>query len=94
MIDVRDLSFHYQGSKHQVFSHFSLNLEPGRIYGLLGKNGTGKSTLLYLIAGLLRPNSGSVTVDGNESRLRLPEMLQEGLIVPEEYAMLDMSCEA
>ena len=94
MIDVRDLSFHYQGSKHQVFSHFSLNLKPGRIYGLLGKNGTGKSTLLYLIAGLLRPNSGSVTVDGNESRLRLPEMLQEVFIVPEEYAMPDMSFEA
>lgn len=29
MIDVKDLSFHYQGSKHQVFSHFNLQLEPG-----------------------------------------------------------------
>ena len=75
MIDVRDLCFHYQGSKHQVFSHFALQLNPGRVYGLLGKNGTGKSTLLYLISGLLRPDSGTVTVNGMESRLRLPEML-------------------
>ena len=94
MIDVRDLRFHYQGSKHQVFDHFALQLQPGCVYGLLGKNGTGKSTLLYLIAGLLRPNSGTVTVDGKESWLRLPEMLQEMFIVPEEYAMPDMSFEA
>ena len=94
MIDVRDLCFHYQGSKHQVFSHFALQLNPGRVYGLLGKNGTGKSTLLYLISGLLRPDSGTVTVNGMESRLRLPEMLQEVFIVPEEYAMHDMSFEA
>ena len=65
-----------------MFNHFSLSLEPGRIYGLLGKNGTGKSTLLYLISGLLRPVSGSVMMNGHESRLRLPEMLQEVFIVP------------
>ena len=94
MIDVRDLSFHYQGSKHQVFSHFDLRLEPGSVYGLLGKNGTGKSTLLYLISGLLMPNAGSVTVDGVVSCRREPEMLQEVFFVPEEYAMPDMSFEA
>ncbi len=91
MIDVKDLGFHYQGSKHQVFSHFDLHLEQGRIYGLLGKNGTGKSTLLYLISGLLMPNAGSVSVDGVESRLRKPELLSQMFIVPEEYSMPDMS---
>lgn len=94
MIDVKNLSFNYQGSRHQVFSDFSLHLESGRIYGLLGKNGTGKSTLLYLISGLLRPTTGSVVVEGEESRLRRPELLQEMFIVPEEYAMPDMSFEA
>ena len=91
MIDVKDLDFHYQGSKHQVFSHFDLHLEQGRIYGLLGKNGTGKSTLLYLISGLLMPNAGTVSVDGIESRLREPELLSQMFIVPEEYGMPDMS---
>ena len=94
MIDVNNISFHYQGSRHKVFSDFSLSLAPGRIYGLLGKNGTGKSTLLYLISGLLRPESGTVSVDGKESLLRQPEMLQEIFIVPEEYAMPDMSFKA
>ncbi len=94
MIDVRDLSFHYQGSKRQVFSHFDLHFDRGSVYGLLGKNGTGKSTLLYLISGLLMPDAGSVTIDGHESRRREPELLQEVFFVPEEYAMPDMGFEA
>ena len=64
MIEIKDISFGYGGKLNSVFKDFSLTIEPGRIYGLLGKNGTGKSTLLYLIAGLLRPFKGEVTVDG------------------------------
>lgn len=94
MIDVKDLGFSYRGSKHQVFSHFDLQLEQGRIYGLLGKNGTGKSTLLYLISGLLIPSAGTVSVDGIESKLRRPELLSQMFIVPEEYTMPDMSFDA
>ena len=94
MIEVKDLSFNYQGSKHQVFDHFSLSLKPGCVYGLLGKNGTGKSTLLYLISGLLRPCGGKVSVDGRESRLRQPELLRQMFIVPEEYAMPNLRFEA
>lgn len=91
MIDIKELEFGYQGSKHQVFNHFDLQLEQGRAYGLLGKNGTGKSTLLYIIAGLLSPKHGSVKVDGIESRLRDPELLKRVFIVPEEYVMPDMT---
>ena len=46
MIDVKNISFKYAGQKDLVFDDFSLSLEANRIYGLLGKNGTGKSTLL------------------------------------------------
>ena len=63
-IEVENMSFRYPGQSEQVFDGFSLQLEENKIYGLLGKNGTGKSTLLYLIAGLLRPKSGSVCYDG------------------------------
>ena len=55
MFSIQNLSFRYAGSRQQVFSNFSLELSENRIYGLLGKNGTGKSTLLYLLNGLLRP---------------------------------------
>ena len=64
MIEVSNISFKYAGQKAQVFEDFSLRLEANNIYGLLGKNGTGKSTLLYLVSGLLRPKKGAVRFDG------------------------------
>ena len=91
MIDIKNIDFKYAGSREQIFHDFSLQLSENNIYGLLGKNGTGKSTLLYLIAGLLRPGKGMVTVDGIRSLLRRPEMLEELCIVPEEFEMPSMS---
>ena len=84
MINIENVSFGYYQSR-PVLKNFSLQIENNGIYGLLGKNGTGKSTLLYLITGLLRPQQGRVTVDGNEAKLRLPEMMQDMFLVPEEY---------
>ena len=91
MIEVNNISFKYAGQKNLVFDDFSLQLEENNIYGLLGKNGMGKSTLLYLIAGLLRPKKGSVCFDGVETKLRKPETLQEIFIVPEEFDLPAMS---
>jgi ABC-type Na+ transport system ATPase subunit NatA len=54
-------------------------------YGLLGKNGTGKSTLLYLISGLLRQQQGTVLVDGISAQDRKAEMLKDIFMVPEEF---------
>ena len=75
MIEVKNISFKYAGQKDLVFDDFSLELKQDNIYGLLGKNGTGKSTLLYLISGLLRPKKGTVSFDGIETKLRKPETL-------------------
>ena len=87
MIQVNHISFKYAGSKHLVFDDFSLTLEENRIYGLLGKNGTGKSTLLYLISGLLRPSCGSVCCDGIATKKREPETLRNIFFVTEEFEM-------
>ena len=91
MIQVNNISFSYPGSKHQVFSDFSLTLKENNIYGLLGKNGTGKSTLLYLVSGLLTPNSGSILMDG----ISTPELgaaaLSDIFIVPEEIELPGIS---
>jgi len=91
MIEVSDISFKYPGQKEGVFESFSLRLEENRIYGLLGKNGTGKSTLLYLISGLLRPAVGSVCCDGIAAKERRVEMLQEVFLVPEEFELPAMT---
>ncbi|MCH5312703.1 MAG: ATP-binding cassette domain-containing protein, partial [Prevotella sp.] len=72
MINVENISYKYRGQESLVFDGFSIQLEENRIYGLLGKNGTGKSTLLYLLSGLLRPNQGTVRIDGMEACERRP----------------------
>lgn len=87
MINVNNISFKYAGQKRLVFDDFSLRLEENRIYGLLGKNGTGKSTLLYLLSGLLRPTYGSVSCDGIATNKRLPEMLRNIFLVTEEFEL-------
>ena len=91
MIEVKNISFKYAGQKNLVFDDFSLELKQDKIYGLLGKNGTGKSTLLYLISGLLRPKKGCVCFDAVETKLRKPETLSEIFIVPEEFDLPAMS---
>ena len=87
MINVQNISFKYKGQKALVFDGFSLDLEENRIYGLLGKNGTGKSTLLYLLSGLLRPIRGSVSCDGIATYKRKPELLSDLFLVTEEFEM-------
>jgi ABC-2 type transport system ATP-binding protein len=84
MIDVKNITFGYN-KYYNVLQDFSLQFKKGEVYGLLGKNGTGKSTLLYLMMGLLRPKQGEVRVDGMLASNRLPEVLREMFIVPEEY---------
>ena len=85
MIEAKNLTFSYSRKKAPVLNDFSITIDRGKISGLLGKNGTGKSTLLYLIAGLLTPQDGEVLFDGINTRRRLPQTLQEIFIVPEEF---------
>lgn len=84
MISINDITFGY-GKNQPVLDGFSLDFGQGGTYGLLGKNGTGKSTLLYLMMGLLRPQKGEVSIDGTPAGLRRPEVLSEMFLVPEEY---------
>ena len=91
MIKVEDLSFSYGRRKTKVLDGFSMSLNKGSVYGLLGKNGTGKSTLLYLMAGLLRPQTGKVYYKGVDVILRKPTTLQDMFLVPEEFALPNVS---
>jgi len=91
MIEISNLKFCYGGKRHTVFDDFSLRMEENRIYGLLGKNGTGKSTLLYIISGLLRPQRGMVVVDGRVPSKRSPETLREIFVVSETFRFPSIS---
>ncbi len=86
MLEIKNISFAYKG-KNYVQKDLSLTFSEGGVYGLLGKNGTGKSTLLYQMMGLLRPQQGEILVDGKNVCDRLPETMEQLFIVPEEYNM-------
>ncbi|WP_262316851.1 ATP-binding cassette domain-containing protein [Lacticaseibacillus parakribbianus] len=61
-ISLNQMSFAYRG--HPVYEHASLTLTQPGVYGLVGPNGSGKSTLFDLLCGLLRPQSGTIALDG------------------------------
>ena len=85
MIEIKNLDFSYK--KTPVFHNINLTFKPGCIYGLLGENGVGKTTLLKIISGLQEPQLGSCTVDGHVSFTREPEFLQNIVFLPDEVTV-------
>ena len=63
-IKIRDL--HFSRGEREIFSGVSLDIPAGKITAIMGPSGTGKTTLLRMIGGQLKPNSGSVQVEGLE----------------------------
>ncbi|MCC7523315.1 MAG: ABC transporter ATP-binding protein [Chitinophagaceae bacterium] len=91
MVSVQNLHFAY--GRNTLFAGLDLQLQPGFIYGLLGKNGTGKSTLLRNIAGTLFPDKGSITVGNEIPGKRKPSFLQDVFMVAEEFFLPDITPE-
>ena len=63
MITIQDVSLFYKHNK-SILENINLKILPGRIYGLLGKNGEGKTTLLNILSGQLFPDKGICNVSG------------------------------
>lgn len=91
MFKTENLSYRYPGQSAPTLKDMSLSFAPGAIYGLLGANGTGKSTLLYCLSGLLKPASGTATLNGVQTFLRQPATLADIFIVPEEVSLPPIS---
>jgi branched-chain amino acid transport system ATP-binding protein len=83
LLEVRDLVVHH--GQLRALSTISLRVFPGEVYAIIGANGAGKSTLLRTIAGLHRPTSGSVLLDGQDvTGLRPETRVRQGIVmVPE-----------
>ena len=85
MIKIENISYGYK-PKQPIFSDISLKVGSG-IYGLLGENGVGKTTLIHLICGLLFPWKGECSIDNSNSARRSPELLNRYFFLPEEMQM-------
>ena len=82
MIKIKKLGFSY--GDNVVLKDISMDLEEGRIYGLLGENGVGKTTLLTLLAGLKKAQDGMLDIDGYKPSDRKPSFLSDIYYLPDE----------
>ena len=91
MIEIKDLAFSY--GKTPILKSITTTLEEGRIYGLLGENGVGQTTLRTLLCGLKKVCSGSITTDGENPFDRTPTLLQNQFYLPDEALPVAMKAE-
>ncbi|HEY6866560.1 MAG TPA: ATP-binding cassette domain-containing protein [Candidatus Eisenbacteria bacterium] len=82
MLEVRDCTKRYDG--RAVVNRVSFEVQPGEIFALLGPNGAGKTTLLRMITDILRPDEGTVLVDGRPVR---GELRRDIAYLPEERGL-------
>ncbi len=89
-VDIQGLSFRYKGSEADVIQDFSLSIQKGEVICILGESGSGKSTVLRLMAGLEAPSSGRMVVNGeqiiNDNVFVLPEKRGIGMVF-QDYAL-------
>ncbi|AGI23513.1 ABC transporter-like protein [Pseudomonas sp. ATCC 13867] len=67
-LEVRQLSFSYQGQSTPALNHIGLRLAPGEKVGIIGKSGSGKSTFGRLLMGFYHPDEGQILLDGLDLR--------------------------
>ncbi|MCG2430636.1 ABC transporter ATP-binding protein [Aequorivita xiaoshiensis] len=87
MIQINQLSKKYKGAEVFSVKDLDLKVEKGEIYGLLGPNGAGKTTLISMLTSLLKPTSGTFTIDDLNFKEHKNELKQLIGIVPQEYAL-------
>ncbi|MEG0890601.1 MAG: ABC transporter ATP-binding protein [Bacteroidales bacterium] len=83
MIEIKNIQFSY--GKHKVLNNVTLELKPGKIYGLLGQNGVGKSTLLKIMSGLLKIKGGECVINNYQPSKREPSFLGSIYYLPEDF---------
>lgn len=87
-IEFRDVSFSYPGQEASSLRNVSLSIKPGEKVAILGRIGSGKTTLQKLILGLYRPTSGAVLIDGIDQRQLDPAELRRQIGYVQQDVML------
>ncbi|WP_047986416.1 ABC transporter ATP-binding protein [Ornithinibacillus californiensis] len=89
-VQIKNLHYQYQNSSKPTIKDFSLNIDQGETVTILGESGSGKSTILRIIAGLETPKSGSISIDGkivvDERHFVTPENRGIGMVF-QDYAL-------
>jgi ABC-2 type transport system ATP-binding protein len=87
IIQITHLSKKYKDAETYSLNDFSLSINEGQIFGLLGPNGAGKTTLISLLCGLIKPTSGSFSINNLTYVKNSNEIKKIIGVVPQEYAL-------
>lgn len=87
MIQLDQLSKKYKDADFYSVSKVDLAIDDGEIFGLLGPNGAGKTTLISMLSSLIKPTSGSFTINGLNYQEHKDQLKKLIGIVPQEYAL-------
>ncbi|WP_044626769.1 ABC transporter ATP-binding protein [Neotamlana nanhaiensis] len=87
MIVIDKISKKYLGAENYSVSNLSLSINDQEIFGLLGPNGAGKTTLISMLCALVKPTSGSFTINDLNYKQHKTEIKKLIGIVPQEYAL-------
>lgn len=92
VIEIRNVSFRYPGTKELVLDHVSLKIEPSEKIAVVGKNGSGKTTLVKLLCRLYEPEEGEILWNGKNIReYDLKEWQKIFAIVFQDYSLLSLT---
>lgn len=89
MIEIHELTKIFDPHQPPALDHISASLPSGHMIGLAGPDGAGKTTLIRLIAGLMHPNSGSVTVNGHNSFTDQALLASEIGYMPQKFGLYE-----
>lgn len=87
IIQITQLSKKYKDAETYSLIDFSLSVTEGQIFGLLGPNGAGKTTLISMLCGLIKPTSGSFSINNLTYAKNSNEIKKIIGVVPQEYAL-------
>lgn len=92
MISIRDLCCHF--GTRQVLSDINIDIERGGLYAVMGLNGCGKTTLLRCIANLIRPQRGTVLIEGTDIRQYGVRQLAQRVSLVRQHSTMDFEFSA
>ena len=87
IIQISSLSKKYKDAEMFSLNNFTLTINEGQIFGLLGPNGAGKTTLISILCGLIKPTTGTFTIDNLTYSSNADEIKKIIGVVPQEYAL-------
>ena len=93
-IELKNLSFSYENTKKQILENINLELNKNEFIGLIGNTGSGKTTLVDILLGFLKPTNGKIIIDSNEQDPIELNLAGKIVYLPQENFIINDTLEA